>query len=403
MVERAGLKYAIIQGNYVTKATEGYRPVLHQVDLHLHKLRERESAEDWLRTHLDELVAVWRLATNRRPKGVIIVNSVVTARRIAQWLAQELARHDITVGENSGLTDLERRRLAMERDLIVGTSTIDVGVDFDINLLIFETSDAGNFLQRLGRLGRVRRGETPFDTYHAHALLSGRTPWIYARLEQGLKERGIGQEDSVDRHETLAAVVQEAFPVRENFLSYARRWGVLQAAHVIEVLGDPKHGRAYDTLAQSLHERYGRLFNVPNFKRAKGRYWDVRNKMDGGEHVLDEVLNFRGTSPFQVGLWDATVNPPAFRPCDLFFVVQSAEFDIVDAETFEAELRQWTGSEAELRLEEFKYGMKGKDDKLFYLKVTSFYSERERLILKLNENLAEYPRVLRDRLCAIYV
>jgi CRISPR-associated endonuclease/helicase Cas3 len=115
-------------------------------------------------------------------------------------------------------------------------------VDFDINLLIFEVIDAGTFLQRLGRLGRVRQGEIPFDTYQAYALLPGRSPWICARLTQELRDRGIGEGDSVDRQDTLASVVQAAFPLRENFVSYARRWGVLQGAHVIDVLRNRRHG-----------------------------------------------------------------------------------------------------------------------------------------------------------------
>ncbi|MBC7248952.1 MAG: type I-D CRISPR-associated helicase Cas3' [Anaerolineae bacterium] len=389
MVKQAGLESTLIEGTYTTEANPDYRQVLHQTELHLHQLGERENAEDWLTANLDRVVSLWQSATRRRPKGVVIVNSVAAARRITRLLAQELAPHGITVGENTGLTDLERRRLAMECDLIVGTSTIDVGVDFDINLLIFESTEAGNFLQRFGRLGRVRRNEVPFDSYQAHALFSGRTPWIYERLVEGLKQKGVGEGDAVDRHRTLATVVQEAFPPREKFFPYARRWGVLQGAHVIEVLRDCKKGGAYESLAKALEERYGRLFNIPGFKGAKSRYWGVRCKMEGGERVLDEVLSFRGTSPFQVGLWDATVDPPAFRPYDLFFVVQTAQFDVISQDVFEEQL-----SQRELGLEEFKYVMRGKGDKPLYLKALAFYPERESLVLRLNENLAECPELL---------
>jgi CRISPR-associated endonuclease/helicase Cas3 len=213
-------------------------------------------------------------------------------------------------------------------------------------------------------------------------------------LTEGLRDRGVAEGDSIDRHDTLASVVQEAFPLRENFVSYARRWGVLQGAHVIEVLRDRKHGGAYNKLAQPLQERYGRLFNVPSFRGAIGGYREVRDKMDGGEHVLNEVLSFRGTSPFQVGLWDATLNPPAFRLYDLFFVIQSTEFDVVNPEAFEDALRQSVSDQWELRLEEFKYGMKGNGDQPLYLRVTTFYPEREGLLLKLNEDLSEYPELL---------
>lgn len=394
MVKRAGLKQTVIEGAYATVAAPDYRQVLHQTELHLHRLGERESTEDWLTNNIDKLVNLWQSAVHRRPKGVAIVNSVASARRIARLLAQELAPHGITVGENTGLTDLERRRTAMECDFIVGTSTIDVGVDFDINLLIFESTQAGNFLQRFGRLGRVRRNEVPFDSYQAHALLSGRTPWIFERLVDQLKQKGISEGDVVDRHQTLAQAVNDAFPSPEDFVSYARRWGVLQGAHVLEVLRDRKKGGAYDSLAETLEKQYSRLLNISNFKGAKGRYWGVRSKMQGGERVLDEVLSFRGTSPFQVGLWDATVDPPAFRPYDLFFVIQAARFDIVTQDIFERQVAELAGAQRDLWLNEFRYVMKGKGDKPLYLKALDFYPERESLVLRLNENLSEFPELL---------
>jgi CRISPR-associated endonuclease/helicase Cas3 len=393
-VARAGLKYALIEGSYANEARTGYRPVLHAVELHLHQLGQRESVEDWLRSQLRRVVELWQSAVRRRPKGVVIVNSPATARRITRWLIQELTPHNISVGENTGLTALERRRLAMECDLIIGTSTIDVGVDFDVNLLIFEATDAGNFLQRLGRLGRVRHGETPFETYQAYALFSGRTPWIYGALAKGLEQRGINAGEAVDRSPTLIDLVHDAFPPRENFFAYARRWGVLQAVHVIEVLQGRKHGGAYDSLAQALEQRYGSLFNVSSLEGAKGRYWYIRSKMEDGERVLDEILSFRGTSPFQIGLRDATIAPPAFRPYDLFFTIQTAEYTVVDPPTFEAQLKQWAGDNWELLLEEFKFGIKGKGEKPLYLRVTGFYPEREALVLCLNEDLSEYPECL---------
>jgi len=44
--------------------------------------------------------------------------------------------------------------------------------------------------------------------------------------------------------------------------------------------------------------------------------------------------------------------------------------------------------------------MKGKGDKSLYLKATTFYPERERLILKLNENLAEHLELL-ETICVL--
>ncbi len=143
-------------------------------------------------------------------------------------LAEQLRPYGIEVGEVTGLVDNVQRHKAMqEADLIIGTSTIDVGIDFNISLLLFETLDAGSFLQRLGRLGRVRQDEEPFDRYEAHALFSNRTPWIYDRFVQRLHGQGIAEGDAIDRPETLRNVVieQDVFPQATAFQGICKTLG----------------------------------------------------------------------------------------------------------------------------------------------------------------------------------
>ncbi|NEQ39722.1 MAG: hypothetical protein F6K40_27110 [Okeania sp. SIO3I5] len=60
--------------------------------------------------------------------------------------------------------------------MVIGTSTIDVGVDFKINFLLFESADSGNFIQRLGRLRRHDGYEKEgnfirFNNFTAYALI----------------------------------------------------------------------------------------------------------------------------------------------------------------------------------------------------------------------------------------
>ncbi|MFM9158512.1 MAG: helicase-related protein, partial [Dolichospermum sp.] len=98
---------------------------------------------------------------------------------------------DVEVREISGRIDKQERekihdelKNSQQSVLIVGTSAVDVGVDFRIHLLIFEASDSATFIQRLGRLGR----HPGFNQYQAFVLLSGRTPWIKSRLEAELTD-----------------------------------------------------------------------------------------------------------------------------------------------------------------------------------------------------------------------
>jgi len=75
-------------------------------------------------------------------------------KRLVPFLREQLQPVGLTVGENTGLSGIGEKARSLAADLVVGTSTIDVGVDFKINFLIFESADSGNFIQRLGRLGR---------------------------------------------------------------------------------------------------------------------------------------------------------------------------------------------------------------------------------------------------------
>ncbi len=390
MVERGGLRSRTVAGTYVCQDRPGYRLVLHPATLHFVPLGERQTAEDWIREHLQELAATWKEQWPR-PKGAVVVNSVATARRIASLLQAELAPQGITVGENTGLTDAERRRVSLTRDIVVGTSTIDVGVDFNINLLIFECTNAGTFLQRLGRLGRCRGSEPAFERYEAHALISGKTPWIHERLVRGLAEQGIAEGDPVDRATQLGEVVHAAFTLENDFANYAKRWGVLQAAHIVNVLEARKRQGAYTSLTSSLARRYEQLFRLSDFGKARKRYWYLagKDRVDECRPILDEVLAFRGSSPFQVGCWDVTAEPDAFLTYELFPLVQGATYVLVTAEEYrQAMTQRYSGEEQTEISRALKYVMRGKGDKPLILKILEFKPEREWLKLRVSEDLS---------------
>lgn len=400
MAQRSGLRYAVISGTYANVDQPGYRPVLHPATLNIHPLTEKQTAEDWLREHLVELAQFWADQTPR-PKAAVIVNSVAAARRIVRMLENELAAYGISVGENTGLTDAGRRKVSLQRDIVVGTSTIDVGVDFNINLLIFESTNAGTFLQRLGRLGRYKMNEPAFQRYEAHALISGKTPWVYERLVKELASHGVGDGDAADRPTQLAEAVRAVFPVENDFLGYAKRWGVLQAAHVLHVLEGGKRDGGYAQLAADLAKRYEKLLNLSNLGAARKRYWWLIDKNHIPERmpILDEVIAFRGSSPFQVACWDTTVEPEAFLTYDLFSLVQTAIYEVVPLEEYERAVtqRQLGNTERVEATADLKYVMKGKGDKPLVLKIVQFNPEREWLKLKVGEDLS----LLSDQVCVL--
>lgn len=89
--------------------------------------------------------------------GVVILNSVVDVIELENLLIQsgfsweELASVRGLVGRAA--------RNVKGKTLVIGTSAIEVGIDFKCDHLIFEAGDAASFMQRFGRVGRHQPGK----------------------------------------------------------------------------------------------------------------------------------------------------------------------------------------------------------------------------------------------------
>jgi CRISPR-associated helicase Cas3 len=88
--------------------------------------------------------------------AVVIVNSVVNAIRLEDRLVESgFLRESLAVVR--GLSNRAIRTIN-GKVLAIGTSAVEVGVDFHCDYLIFEAYDAASFLQRFGRVGRHKPG-----------------------------------------------------------------------------------------------------------------------------------------------------------------------------------------------------------------------------------------------------
>jgi len=380
MIARTGLSTLDVAGDYSSEPAEGWALVLHPTELLLHLL-PLGGVEEWLAQNVRLLTEHFGLPGPHQ--ALIVVNSVLRARRLAKLLAVALAPAGLSVGEITGLTDRARRAEAWAKDVIVGTSTIDVGVDFQIDLLFFEASTAGDFLQRLGRLARQPWQGTRFQRFTAHALLPGQARWLSERWENEVANRGLANGDAIDRATTLREIVQAVYPQPSAFLPYASRWGSLQAAHVVT------HLRKLPTMASVAEPLAGQLAGFLDLKNLDGairRYYAVERS---ARPISDEVVAFRGSSPFQAAIWDVTVNPPSFVTYNLFALLTSAEYVVLSEADFRRALAAQQGSvKADHRWQtEFRYLLGSRRGEPLCLKLTGFAGERGSLRLRVNEEL----------------
>ncbi len=88
--------------------------------------------------------------------AVAVVNSVVNAIRLEDRLVEEGFQR----GEMAIIRGLSAREVRDTKGklLAIGTSAIEVGIDFQCDYLIFEAGEAASFMQRFGRVGRHSPG-----------------------------------------------------------------------------------------------------------------------------------------------------------------------------------------------------------------------------------------------------
>jgi CRISPR-associated endonuclease/helicase Cas3 len=367
MLDRGGIRYKVIQGSYISTASENYRCILQPCRLHFHEVSQDASTEHWVKEHVEDIRRFFH--THPGSKAAILVYSVATARRLVTFLRAYFRPYGIEVGENSGLASREERQESYRRHILVGTSTVDIGVDFHINYLIFEASSAGSFLQRFGRLGR----HEGFEVYEAHALLPR---FVLERLR---KKYTADQE--VER-ERLNEVIREVFPLEQEFEGYTRRWGVVQAAQILAELEGQKKRDATDELAAAVQEHYERFYGgagkQPVMPRAVKKYWALRAPGHAPE-IVDELSSFRGQSPLSCGIWDTD---DKLKTYDLFFLLANASVEVLTQEAFLQEVRRRGLDEREFH------------HKHFYLRVWEYVDERQSLILGLRHHLIESTHIL---------
>ena len=109
--------------------------------------------------------------------AVVIVNSVVNAIRLEDRLVESgFSRDTLAIIRGLSHRAVRERRGKL---LALGTSAIEVGVDFRCDYLLFEASEAASFLQRFGRVGRHGPGKAvalvPPNAFHG---MSGLPPEI---------------------------------------------------------------------------------------------------------------------------------------------------------------------------------------------------------------------------------
>jgi CRISPR-associated endonuclease/helicase Cas3 len=318
---------------------DGWRQVARAIELHYIPLESTPKASEiWLKENSDCIFTYFQSYPGS--KGAIILNSVAAVKRLMPFFQALLQPLGLMVGENTGLSGKEAKARSLSADLVLGTSTIDVGVDFKINFLIFESSDAGNFIQRLGRLGRhngyEKNGEEiKFNDFTAYALVPN---FLVERLFQG-ESPSLDAGGSFDRT-FLNQTIRAEYRQINDFRGYYKRWGAVQSFRLFYDLGDRTIQQQYAGSRETFRVACEQVFDT-SLKKVAGRVsgwakdWQQLSGKKGNP-IAEDACSFRGSSPLQCGLYDVTESNEAdrFKTYDLPGILANLEIEMMTEAAF---------------------------------------------------------------------
>ncbi|MCM1984441.1 type I-D CRISPR-associated helicase Cas3' [Lyngbya confervoides] len=349
-LNKAGFRYRVInptdEGKYQFPETQAeaealqadhWRQVARSIDLTFIPMEPTSKAsETWLKENQESIFS--QFLEHPGSKGAIILNSIAAVKRLTPVFRECFAQHGLTVRENTGLSGGQEKAESLAADLVIGTSTIDVGVDFKINLLIFESSDAGNFIQRLGRLGRHDKNiqGISFDGFRAYALVPN---FFMERLFEG--EDAVLTDGEVCDRIHFQTLIRENYRRINDFEGYYKRWGAVQSVALGRQLANPAVKSQYEGSVQKFQQACETVFEArfgQVFGRIKGwaEEWQNLSGQKTGNPIAEDARSFRGSSPLQCGLYDLTEanERDRFKTYDLPGVLSNLEIEMWNKSAF---------------------------------------------------------------------
>ena len=291
-----------------------------------------KASETWLKENSNLILEYFQ--NHPDSKGAIILNSIAAVKRLVPFFEELFQEHHLTVGENTGLSGRTQKELSLSADLVLGTSTIDVGVDFKINLLIFESADAGNFIQRLGRLGRHGSYEKDgkdikFDNFTAYALIPN---FLVERLFQG--DSPPLQGNGIYNRPFFHSQIIDRYRQINNFRGYYRRWAGVQSIYLSKKLQHKTIKKQYADSVKVFSQTCESVFDTQLNRVAecirgwKATWYELSGNK--GNPIAEDAGSFRCSSSLLCGIYDLTEAKEAdrFKIYDLPGIVANLDIEM---------------------------------------------------------------------------
>ncbi len=230
------------------------------------------------------------------------------------------------VGEIHGLSSAEMRGEALAKKVTVGTSTIEVGVDFknefEKDFLILEARTSSQFIQRFGRIARHHKSlSIPNEVL---ALVPN---YVYNFLAEKT------QLNATLTRDELQELIEEAYRQPEAFLNYLTKHAcieMIEATNLVLGMFQPDtKPRIKEGIAKVVEKLTGKTYAEAQAKR----------KEYEKTSILKPLLTFRGNG-LEAGIIDERREDIGFpvKGYNLMFLLRRGLFQELDEKAFIATL-----------------------------------------------------------------
>jgi len=266
------------------------------------------------------------IQTRPQARLVTILDSVAGAIETARALRDLFPNQP--VGEVHGFSSDQERAEALRKPFTVGTSTIEVGIDFkdeaEKDVLIFEARTASQFIQRFGRLARHAKSHPDIPNW-AIALVP---EYVYHFMAGRMTAPSISRQ-------VLYDLIEEAYQKPEDFGRYLHVHAAAEFQEAVAKALTMFQPDDYPRIQIGLTGTVQALTDKP-----AGSAWALYRRYRDEERILAPLLTFRG-SGFEAAVLDRRGTDPGFpaKRYNLLFLLRRGVLEELDEEEYLTQLK----------------------------------------------------------------
>lgn len=193
--------------------------------LHVHKIEEINTFQAMMQdSEISDIIVDY---IKKGCYGLIICNSINAAEKIYRFYTDLIGTENC--GKITGRESHDDRQMSVKNKLIIATSTVDIGFNFDrqqkpptrqnIDFVFADYQSFDDFIQRIGRGGRVLNKDITTKITNLHVFM-------YAKKYKQLINEFDKIPPSLTRNEILG-ILKKYFDEREHYIGFFRKFGFI--------------------------------------------------------------------------------------------------------------------------------------------------------------------------------